>query len=58
MNPKFRLEARARTLEECDESGRSMGKLGEFGQAVIRKKADQMIAEFARNLSAQVTAPR
>ncbi len=35
-----------------------MGKLGEFGQAVIRKKADQMIAEFARNLSAQVTAPR
>jgi len=34
-----------------------MGKLGEFGQAVIRKKADQMIAEFARNLSARVTEP-
>jgi carbon monoxide dehydrogenase subunit G len=33
-----------------------MGKLGEFGQSVIRKKADQMIAEFARNLSAQVSA--
>jgi uncharacterized protein len=32
-----------------------MGKLGEFGQAVIRKKADQMIAEFARNLSGRVT---
>jgi carbon monoxide dehydrogenase subunit G len=35
-----------------------MGKLGEFGQAVIRKKADQMVAEFARNLSAQVALPR
>lgn len=32
-----------------------MGKLGEFGQAVIRKKADQMIAEFARNVSSRVT---
>ncbi len=28
-----------------------LGKLGEFGQAVIRKKADQMLAELARNLS-------
>ena len=33
-----------------------MGKLGEFGQAVMRKKADQIIAEFARNLSAQMQA--
>ncbi|MCC7106454.1 MAG: SRPBCC family protein [Chloroflexi bacterium] len=31
-----------------------LGKLGEFGQGVIRKKADQTIAEFARNLSAAV----
>jgi carbon monoxide dehydrogenase subunit G len=33
-----------------------MGKLGEFGQAVIRKKADQILQEFARNLSSAVTA--
>jgi uncharacterized protein len=33
-----------------------MGKLGEFGQAVIRKKADQILQDFANNLSAAVTA--
>jgi uncharacterized protein len=33
-----------------------MGKLGEFGQAVIRKKADQIVQEFANNLSAAVVA--
>ena len=31
-----------------------MGKLGEFGQAVIRKKADQIVQDFARNLAAAV----
>lgn len=35
-----------------------MGKLGEFGQAVMRKKADQIMAEFARNLSAEVSTRR
>ena len=34
-----------------------LGKLGEFGQAVMRKKADQMIAEFAKNLSREVGTP-
>lgn len=33
-----------------------MGKLGEFGQAVIRKKADQILQEFAKNLSSAVVA--
>ena len=33
-----------------------MGKLGEFGQSVIRKKADQIVQEFASNLSAAVAA--
>ena len=33
-----------------------MGKLGEFGQSVIRKKADQILQEFANNLSAAVTS--
>ena len=31
-----------------------MGKLGEFGQAVMRKKADQIVAEFARTLSGRM----
>jgi carbon monoxide dehydrogenase subunit G len=30
------------------------GKLGEFGQPLIRKKADQMMDEFARNVQAAV----
>lgn len=28
-----------------------LGKLGQFGQAVMRKKADQVMAEFVRNMS-------
>lgn len=28
-----------------------LGKLGQFGQAVLRKKADQVMAEFAANMS-------
>jgi carbon monoxide dehydrogenase subunit G len=38
------------------------GKIGEFGRAVIKKKADQMMEQFARNLatsigSSLITAP-
>ena len=33
-----------------------MGKLGEFGQAVIRKKADQILQQFASNLSTAVSS--
>jgi carbon monoxide dehydrogenase subunit G len=32
---------------------RLMGKLGEFGQAVIRRKADRLVAEFAKNVAAR-----
>ena len=35
-----------------------LGKLGEFGQPVMRKKADQMMAEFARNMSNEVGAAK
>ena len=31
-----------------------MGKLGEMGQAVIRKKADQIMLAFAENVTARV----
>jgi uncharacterized protein len=33
---------------------RLLGKLGEFGQSVIRKQADTIIAEFARNVAARL----
>ncbi|HLB44718.1 MAG TPA: SRPBCC family protein [Candidatus Limnocylindrales bacterium] len=32
-----------------------LGKLGQFGQAVIRKKADQIVAEFAANISRRLS---
>lgn len=33
-----------------------MGKIGEFGQPIIRKKADQMMIEFAGNVAKGVGA--
>jgi carbon monoxide dehydrogenase subunit G len=33
-----------------------LGKLGEFGQAIMRRKADQIMKEFADNLSKRVEA--
>jgi uncharacterized protein len=34
------------------------GKIGEFGQPIIKKKADQMMEEFANNLAARVGGNR
>jgi carbon monoxide dehydrogenase subunit G len=62
VNARLRMQLHPRDDGQTDLAIQTdaavMGKLGEFGQAVIRKKADQMIAEFARNLSAQVSQPR
>ncbi len=33
-----------------------LGKIGEFGQPLIRKKADTLLEEFARNLRAALSA--
>lgn len=33
-----------------------LGKLGEFGQAVMKRKADQVLSEFAANVSRQLAA--
>jgi carbon monoxide dehydrogenase subunit G len=33
-----------------------LGKIGEFGQPVMRKKADAMLQEFARQISQQLSA--
>jgi carbon monoxide dehydrogenase subunit G len=45
----------ARTELHIHTDASILGKLGEFGQAVMRKKADQVIAEFARNVSATLS---
>ena len=41
----------AQTRLSIQTEARLMGKLGEFGQPVIRKKADKIVAEFARNVA-------
>jgi carbon monoxide dehydrogenase subunit G len=61
VNAKMRMQlSPGETSDKTDVDIRTdanvMGKLGEFGQAVIRKKADQIVQEFARNLSAAVAA--
>jgi carbon monoxide dehydrogenase subunit G len=33
-----------------------LGKLGEFGQAVMKRKADLMVGEFAKNATREITA--
>lgn len=33
-----------------------LGKLGEFGQAIMRRKADQIMKEFAQNMSTRIQA--
>ncbi len=33
-----------------------LGKIGEFGQSVIKKKADTLLEEFARNLQSALAA--
>jgi carbon monoxide dehydrogenase subunit G len=33
-----------------------LGKLGEFGQAIMRRKADQIMKEFADNMSQRIQA--
>jgi carbon monoxide dehydrogenase subunit G len=39
-----------------DTDANVMGRLGEFGQPIMRKKADQMMKDFAENLSKRVTS--
>ncbi len=34
-----------------------MGKIGEFGQPIIRKKADAMLKEFVENIKKQLATP-
>lgn len=53
----MRLEAMAPTQTELTVTTEAhvMGKLGEFGQPVMRKKADSMMQDFARNIGQLAT---
>ena len=46
------LPAEAGTRVRIDTDLAVLGKIGEFGQPVIRSKADTLLEEFARNLGA------
>jgi carbon monoxide dehydrogenase subunit G len=61
VNAKMRMQLAPsdtgdRTDVAIQTDANVMGKLGEFGQAVIRRKADQIVQQFANNLSAAVTS--
>jgi carbon monoxide dehydrogenase subunit G len=44
------------TKVEMHTDASVMGKLGEFGQAVIKRKANQIVEEFARNMTRELQA--
>ncbi len=46
----------AQTQLSIQTEARLMGKLGEFGQPVIRKRADKIVAEFAWNVAKHFSA--
>lgn len=51
------LEDSSETTELVIQTqARLFGKLAEFGQPVIRKQADTILAEFANNLAARVSS--
>ena len=47
-----RLPDEAGTRVRIDTELAVLGKIGEFGQPIIRSKADRMLEEFAGNLGA------
>ena len=44
------------TRVQIDTDLAVLGKIGEFGQSIIRRKADTLLEEFARNLRAALAA--
>lgn len=55
---EMRLVEHSPSMTELVLSGqvRFLGKLGEFGEPLIRKRAEVIVAEFARNVAARFTA--
>jgi carbon monoxide dehydrogenase subunit G len=61
VNAKATMQLTPRTDAQTDlaihADASILGKLGQFGQAVLRKKADQVVAEFAANMSRKLAQP-
>lgn len=61
------IRSRATLIVSADDNGGSelylhsdthiLGKLGEFGQPVVRRKTEQVLREFTENLSKQLGEP-
>lgn len=49
-------EGDGKTAMEVHTDAAIFGKLGEFGQAVVRRKVSQVMDEFAANVSRELTA--
>jgi carbon monoxide dehydrogenase subunit G len=49
-------QVEAGTRVQIDTDLAVLGKIGEFGQPVIKKKADALLEEFARNLRSSLAA--
>ncbi len=56
MTMNVKEVAPSQTELTVDTDANIGGRLGEFGGAVIKKKADQTMEQFAKNISAQVGA--
>lgn len=44
------------TTLDIDTEARVLGRIAEFGQPIIKRKADQLLTEFASNLAREVGA--
>jgi carbon monoxide dehydrogenase subunit G len=49
-------EGASGTQLHLDTDATVMGRIGEFGQPIIKKKAEQMMNEFTKNLEQAITA--
>jgi uncharacterized protein len=60
VNAKSTMQLELRGEDDTDlvinTDASVLGKLGEFGQPIIRRKADQIIAEFARNMAREIAS--
>lgn len=50
------LDAPVGTTLRIETDATIMGRIGDFGQPVIRRKADQILGEFSRNLQRLITS--
>ncbi len=50
-----RDDAAMKASMRADADATVMGRIGEFGQPIIKKKAEQMMNEFAKNLEKAIT---